>query len=246
MFQLFWEPFNTGPQFYPFSFEHLLSVLLIGLAVYSLFAFKGFYRRHDCAVRWSIAVLMGTQQLFLYAWYITSGSFTLGDSLPLYTCRLAILLCIVMMLRPKQWLIDITYFWGMVGGIIALITPDTSTFTVPHFMFLQYFIGHGLLLFSIFYMLVIKQSRITMQSLLRTTKVSLAYVAVIIPINFLLDGNYSYLNGKPVTPTLLDALPAYPIYVPILVIIMLSLFALAYVPFYYKASKNPSYAKSTI
>lgn len=231
---MFWEPFNTGRIFYPFSFEHLVGVMLIGLALYSLVAFKSFYKRHDQKVRYTVAALMFGQQFLLYAWYITSGSFNLGDSLPLYTCRLAIIISIFMMVKPKQWMVDITYFWGIVGGFIALITPDTSTFAFPHFMFVQYFLGHGLLLFSIFYMLFVKEYKITFDSLKRTMKISLAYVICIIPINFLLDGNYSYLNGKPSTPTLLDMLPMYPIYVPLLILIMLSLFSLAYIPYHFK------------
>lgn len=234
MFQLFWEPFNTGKVFLPFSFEHLLGVLFVFAMIYSIFAFKEFYIRKDELVRKCVALLMITQQVLLYSWYITSGSFSLGDSLPLYTCRLAIIISIFMMLKPKQWMIDVTYFWGIVGGTIALITPDTSTFSFPHFMFVQYFVGHGLLLFSIFYMIRIKNYAITIDSLKRNIKISLGYVLCIIPINFILNGNYSYLNGKPSTPTLLDALPVYPVYVPLLVIIMLSLFSLAYIPYHFK------------
>lgn len=230
MLNLFWGKYNTGRIFLPFSFEHLMGVVMIFLAISTLFIFKDFYKKKDIKARYIVAGAMAMQQALLYLWYITSGSFTFGESLPLYTCRIAIIVSVFMMIKPKQWMVDIAYFWGLAGGLIALITPDTSTFAFPHFMFIQYFWGHGLLLFSIFYMLGIKECTINVESLRRIIKISMWYVVIIIPFNKISGGNYSYLSGKPLTPTILDALPPYPFYIPIILMFMSAVFVLAYIP----------------
>lgn len=231
MFKMFWEPFNTGRIFIPFTAEHLLGVAFVVALIMIVFKNKEWFQRNDNTARKVIASVLFIQQFMLYAWYLTSGSFSLGESLPLYTCRIAILLSVVMILKPSQKIFDIVYFWGIIGGIVALITPDTSTFAFPHFMFVQYFVGHGFMILGIVYMLVIKNFTITECSLKRVYKISLLYIIGIIPINFLVGGNYSYLRAKPKSATLLDAFPPFPGYVPIIILIMFSLFFIAYMPF---------------
>lgn len=231
MYNLFWSSVNHGRIFKVFSMEHILGVSFVLLILFSIFQFKGCLIKKDRQVRLFMAIGLFIQQLLLYGWYISSGSFSLSESLPLYTCRIAILFSIVMLINKSYKIFEFVYFWGVVGGIIALITPDTSSFTFPHFMFDQYFLGHGLLLGAVFYMMVIHGYRVTEKSLIKTFKITVLYAICIIPINFLLKGNYSYLNGKPDTSTLLDLLPPYPYYVPIFIAIMFSFFYMVYLPF---------------
>lgn len=240
MFKMFWEPFNTGRIFIPFTAEHLFGVAFVVTMILVLFRNKEWIEKNDLAVRRFIASVLFFQQFLLYLWYLTSGSFSLGESLPLYTCRIAIILSVFMMIKPSQKLFDVVYFWGMIGGIIALLTPDTSTFGFPHFMFVQYFVGHGFMILGIAYMLLIKKLTITESSLKRVYRVTLFYILGIIPINFLIGGNYSYLRSKPETATLLDVFPPFPGYVPIIIMIMFTLFFIAYMPF--KLSEKRKYS----
>lgn len=239
MFKLFWEPINSGRAFHSFSMQHLIGILFVVLLVFIIINFKEYMIKNDKKIRYIMAFVMLSQQLALYTWYLTSGVFSFSESLPLYTCRIAILLMVVMLIKPKQWIFDITYFWGMLGALIALITPDTSTFSFPHLMFVQYFVGHGFLLASIVYMLTIKSYTINFSSLRRVCRVTLAYIICIIPINFLVDGNYSYMRFKPSTKTLLDLFPPFPGYVPIIIAIVFALFLVTYLPFYIKEKKLP-------
>lgn len=230
----FWEPFNTGRIFIPFSLEHKIALIIILFFVITCFKFKEFYKKNDLVVRRYIAIAMFLQQILLYLWYLTSGSFSLKESLPLYTCRIAIIISIFMLINPKQWMVDMVYFWGFVGAFIALLSPDTSTFAFPHFMFLQYFLGHGLLIFVSIYMKKIKEYTIDIKSFIRVLKVTLFYTVSIMIINNFLGSNYAYLNGKPSTATVLDILPPYPYYIPIMITITLVLFFVSLIPFYIK------------
>lgn len=227
----FWEPFNTGECFVAFSLEHNIALIAICILIISCFKFESFYKKNDSKISLGISFLMALQQTLLYSWYLTSGSFSLKESLPLYTCRIAIIISVFMLLKPKQWMVDLVYFWGFTGSLIALLSPDTSTFTYPHFMFLQYFVGHGFLIFTSIYMIKIKGFDINMNSFFRTLKFTAAYIIAIIPINYMTGGNYAYLSGKPQTATVLDFLPPYPYYIPIIIFFMIWIFFMALLPF---------------
>lgn len=232
-FNHFWGTEVLGKPFIPFTQPHFfgLTVVFIGIAL--LMQYKPYLieesRRRKVEIL--LASILITQQSLLYLWYITSGNFSLAESLPLYSCRLAILATIIMLLRRDEKIFDIIYYWGIAGGIIALITPDTSGFGPPHLMFIQYFVGHGTLIISIIYMMIIYGLRPSKVSLLKAYRVTSLYFVGIFFINKVVGGNYSYLNGKPDTPTLLDALPPYPFYIPVLLFAMFALFYLAYLPF---------------
>ena len=227
----FWEPFNTGRYFSAFSLEHNIALIIICLFVATCFKFEAFYKKNDRKISYLISFLMASQQTLLYAWYLTSGSFALKESLPLYTCRIAIIVSVFMLLKPRQWMVDLVYFWGFTGSLIALLSPDTSTFTYPHFMFLQYFVGHGLLIFTSIYMIKIKGFDIDIKSFFRVFKVTAVYIITIIPVNYITGGNYAYLSGKPQTATVLDFLPPYPYYIPIIIFFMIWIFFMALLPF---------------
>lgn len=227
-----WEPFNTGETFISFSLEHNIALIIICIAVFTCFKFELVYKKNDKYMSICISTCMALQQILLYSWYITSGSFSIKESLPLYTCRIAIIVSIFMLLKPKQWMVDLVYFWGFTGSLIALISPDTSTFTYPHFMFVQYFIGHGLLIFTSIYMIKIKEFNINIESFFRILKFTAIYIISIIPINYITGGNYAYLSGKPQSATVLDFLPPYPYYIPIIILFMIILFFVALIPFF--------------
>ncbi len=229
----FWGNAVTGKAFVPFTPPHFIGVLLICVSIHTLFKYESNIKqeRVQRRIEISLALLLGLQQIFLYAWYITSGNFTLSESLPLYSCRIAILATIYILLSRNHKVFEVIYFWGLVGGLVALITPDTSGFNFPHFMLIQYFVGHGTLIFSILYMVVIHGFKPNLSALFNTYKITSLYFVLIFFINKLLNGNYSYLNGKPNTPTILDSLPPYPFYIPILLGAMFFLFFVAYIPF---------------
>ena len=230
---IFWGTTVYGEKFMPFTKPHLLGILFVFMGVTLLMQARplldqsGFRKKTELF----FAATLTLQQTLLYAWYITSGNFTLAESLPLYSCRLAIIGTVFMLLTKSKRLFNIVYYWGMVGGLIALITPDTSGFGPPHIMFVQYFIGHGTLIVSILYMMLAYGYYPTKPSLKRAYKITSIYFVGVFFINKLVGGNYSYLNGKPNTPTMLDALPPYPYYVAVLLGAMFILFFIAYLPF---------------
>lgn len=232
----FWGINLTSKNFIPFNNTHIIGVLLIlfTISFLKMNSQKIKKSKNKNKIEITIASILFIQQFLLYLWYITSGSFTLAESLPLYSCRLAIIGSIYMIIKKDFKFFEIIYFWGITGCIIALITPDTSYYNFPHFMCIQYFVGHGTLLFAIYYMILIYDFKPTLSSLLNTYKVTIIYIFIVFFINKNVNGNYAYLNNKPETATILDILPKYPNYVPIIILAMFFFFLLAYLPFYKK------------
>jgi hypothetical integral membrane protein (TIGR02206 family) len=184
----------------------------------------------------TIASILIGHQISLYLWYITNGKLTLKEALPLYLCRISLILCIIMMFNKSHKIFDLLYFWGLGGASVALIFHDTSIFPFPHYIFIQFFISHGGILISVFFMIFIYDYSPTINSLIRTSIWTLIYFMFTIPINYIVDGNYCYLRYKPCfTP--LDLLPDEPIYfVPFIILGIYMLFLLMYIPFSNKLS----------
>jgi hypothetical integral membrane protein (TIGR02206 family) len=138
-----------------------------------------------------------------------------------------------MVINSSHELFDVVYFWGLGGASIALLNPDTSGFVFPHIMFVQFFVGHGCIFICIFFMIFVYEYTPNFNSLKNVFKWTLIYLILVTPLNYLVDGNYSYLKAKPMTGSPLDYLPPYPYYVPILICFMFLLFVLLYAPFYF-------------
>lgn len=181
-----------------------------------------------------IALILILHQVSLYYWYAINDKLTLQEALPLYLCRISIILSIIMMFNKSHILFDLLYFWGLGGASIALIFHDTSLYPFPHYIFIQFFVSHGEILISVFFMMFIYEYNPNKYSLIRTFKWTFIYFTFIIPINYIIDSNYCYLRYKPCF-TLLDLLPNEPMYfVPLIIIGFYLLFSLMYIPFHNK------------
>lgn len=231
--ELFWASNIQKNGFPLFSQNHLLALGIILLVLLYMFLNKDGFENEKRRNRFRkvLGFTLIAQQSLLYLWYFTSGNFTLGETLPLYTCRIAIFLCIGMLLTESYKCFELAYFWGIAGGIMALMTPDTSGFGFPHIMFVQFFVGHGGMIISIIFMILVYEYKPTKESVYRTSKWTLLYFAIVGTLNYLVDGNYSYLRAKPATATPMDILPVYPYYVPIFIAAFIASFWLFYMPF---------------
>ncbi len=120
---------------------------------------------------------------------------------------------------------------GIAGAIQALATPGIAPYNFPHFVFFQYFTSHGLIVTSAIYMTVVEGLRPTWKSMLRVFIVTNIYAGIVYSINTLIGSNYLMINYKPPSPTLLDLLPAWPLYIVYMELIGTACMLLLYLPF---------------
>ena len=231
---IFWKATNDNSVFPLFSTGHMIALfvivgIIVAMAVYAPKLRETVIRKRVARI---IGITLFLQQFLMYLWYITSGNFTIKESLPLYACRISAILCIAMMFNEKYSIFEIVYFWGLGGATQALITPDTGGFLFPHIMYLQFFVGHGGILIAVTFMIVAYEYRPTVESLKKAINWLIAYIFGVEIFNLIFKANYSYLRAKPATHSALDYLPPYPYYIPILFLIFAALFTVLYIPYF--------------
>lgn len=223
---------NQGSPFTMFSGEHLSVMLVItALTVGLPFLIK---KIDSEKITRTIAVSIGIFLLFIKI----SEPFVRGDSwqnwqneLPLHLCDLAAILTGIMLINRSYFFYELTYFWGFGGALQAMMTPSIEN-GFPHFDFLYYFIGHGLIIIGVIYATVLFKYRPVLKSIWRAFVAVVCYAALVAPINWILGTNYMYLFGKPKVQSLYDYLGPWPWYLLSLIPVALLFFFLYYSPFW--------------
>jgi hypothetical integral membrane protein (TIGR02206 family) len=148
-------------------------------------------------------------------------------------CNLSTLFIGIFLITKKRLFFEVAFFWGIGGGINALITPDIPN-SFPDPQYILFFFGHGLLIIAIAYACISLANRPTFNSVKNGICFSLITLPVIYSINKILGppANYWYLGSKPVGDSILNLFPAPPLHIPVLIIIGVILFFLIYSPYW--------------
>ncbi len=220
--------------FVAFGTGHLLALATILLLSVGLplslrkLATEGLVRR----VAVSVAILgLAHEMVRIWAW-VAIWNQRLVDGLPLHICGTGIYLTVVLLIWRPQWIYEVCYFWGLAGGLQALLTPAIP-YGFSHPFTYSFFLSHGLLIFGLFYATIAFRMRPTWRSIPRVFAITLIYAFLIVaPLNLLLDTNYMYLRGKPVTGSVLDLLGPWPWYLAGAAVFTLASFVSYYLPFW--------------
>lgn len=224
---------NSVEPFQLFSMSHVIAIaviVLINLAIY--------WRRKSLAaphvnriMRYGLAVALIAQEVSLHIWSIYDGSWSIATRLPLHLCGVSIIACSIMLCKTSYSLYEVAYFWGMGGAVQAVLTPDLGAYGFPHYRFYQFFVSHGLIITAVLFMTVVHSFRPTIQSIVKTFKVTNILLVFVALVNYATGGNYFYIAHKPATPSLLDYLGPWPWYILSLEVVGLIVFTLCYLPF---------------
>ena len=157
-----------------------------------------------------------------------------GDPLrlviPLGICPILFYVCAWMLWKRGQAVYEVAYYWTLSGTLQALITPDVPR-AFPDREYVELFASHGALILAVLYATFVFKMRPRWTSIPRVTAITVAYAAVLIPLNALLGTNHMYVNSKPPNPSLLDYLGPWPWYNLTGIGLAVVLFSLAYAPF---------------
>jgi len=155
------------------------------------------------------------------------------ELVPIHMCNLSTLFIGIFLITKKRLFFEVAFFWGIGGGINALITPDIPN-SFPDPQYILFFFGHGLLIIAIAYACISLANRPTLNSVKNGIYFSLITLPVIYFINKILGppANYWYLGSKPVGDSILNLFPAPPLHIPFLIIIGVILFFLIYSPYW--------------
>ncbi len=106
-------------------------------------------------------------------------------------------------------------------------------------------ISHGMLLIAPIYMTTVEGFRPTWKSFWRVLIGLHIYAALIYPLNLWLGTDFLYLNSKPPTMSIMNALPAWPYYLIYLELIAIATCLILYLPFIIKDWRAKAKAKVT-
>src|SRR5207237_2561466 len=100
---------------------------------------------------------------------------------------------------------------------------------LPSYPYLQDYIAHGGVVAAALVLVV--GLRIFPEHLLRVIGVTIGYTGLVGLVDLVTGANYMYLRAKPPTPTLLDVLGPWPVYIFSATLIAFVLFAILDAPF---------------
>ncbi len=150
---------------------------------------------------------------------IYNGWWNLQDNLPLHLCRISFFISMVVLLTRKQWMYEWVLFLAIPSGIHSMLTPEMTKGISTWFYFDYYFVHAGLILAPL-YLTIVMGMKSRADAWWKTILRLQIPVAIILPLNFLLESNYIYLRHKPLVdnPFLIGE---WPIYIVFLELIML-------------------------
>lgn len=151
--------------------------------------------------------------------------------LPLQLCDVGAIAISLFLFHKKMLLFEVGYFWGLGGGIQAVVTPDLQL-GFPNIDYFFYFATHGLCFVGVIYAIVVFKYRPLLKSVWRIFFITFLYAVFIFPFNLIFNTNYLFLSQKPEGTSLMDFLGPWPWYIISLIGVGFVFFLLYYSPFY--------------
>jgi hypothetical integral membrane protein (TIGR02206 family) len=227
-----------GQAFVLFGTEHITALAILTALNFFLIQFRYAKETTKNKIRWTVALILWGNEIGWHIWNVAIGKWTIQTMLPLQICSILVWLGAFMLVTKNYRIYEFMYFMGIGGAIQALATPDLGIYGFPHFRFFQTFISHGLIVTSAIYMTVVEGYRPTWKSILRVAFWMNVYVVIIFILNSAIGSNYLMINHKPEAASLLDLLPAWPMYVLYMELIGFVTVLLLYFPFAIKDFKE--------
>ena len=134
-------------------------------------------------------------------------------SVPLRLTDLATVAAAYALWSQRHWAFALTYYWGLVLSVQALISPALESPDFPHYEFLAFWAVHLLVVWAAIYLTWGRGMRPRWSSYRFVAVVTAVWAAVTFMFNIIAGTNYGFLNGKPATASLLDVLGPWPVYI---------------------------------
>jgi len=214
------------------SLQHLIP---ISLAIIFAFLFIVYSKRELTKRQQEIAlhyfgVFVALVVLGFHIYHMLFGNYDFRTDLPLYLCSLLALIIPVFTYYRKYWMYELLVFWIIAGTSQGVITPDIVE-GFPAFDYFRYWVVHLGLLIVIFYATFVFDMRPRLRSVFKSILALQVYVVVMMLLNYLVNANYSYLNHKPESASVLDYLGEWPWYLVQAQLLLIPYFLVIYLFF---------------
>ncbi|SFQ69608.1 conserved hypothetical integral membrane protein TIGR02206 [Psychrobacillus psychrotolerans] len=174
-----------------------------------------------------------------YMWLVQTGRWDWGNSLPLELCSISLIVTMVLLWTGNKKFYPFVFFAGIGGAIQAVATPVLDI-NFPHFRFFHFFYTHFGIILTALYFTWVRGYRPTFKGLIQTMVILNILLPFLFAINFIVDGNYMFLQEKPKGGSLLDFLGPYPWYVLSLEFVAIGVFCCLWLLFRNRSKQGES------
>lgn len=221
------------------SFQHVIPILFAILFCVSFirYANKKLSKSQQKSRLHFFALFVCFTVVTFHIYKISQGGYSIKTDLPLYLCSFLALIIPVFTYYRKFWMYEILLFWIIAGTTQAVLTPDISE-GFPSFNFFRYWIVHLGIIIIMLYATFVFKMKPTFKSIFKSFFALQLYIIFIMVLNFILNANYSYLNRKPESASVLDYFGEWPYYIVMVQLMLIPYFLIIYLPFYLAERKS--------
>ena len=148
------------------------------------------------------------------------GVWNIKHFLPLHFCGISGILASILMFKYSNKMAIVLFYWGIIGGCYALMTPEFDLGTSGYF-FYGYIISHASIILVSLYTILYQGFRPSRNSWMKTFFFTQLVAICIGLVNWYLESNYMYLLSPPIAqnPMIFGKWPWYLFIFEILAII---------------------------
>lgn len=144
-----------------------------------------------------IGIVLLTRVLVYHSYMMITGVWTLESSLPLQMCGITSILAGIVLIWRNQFAYEILFYWGITGAFHSFLSPEFTT-GINGYLFFDYYLSHGGIMFSALYLTIIAGMRPRKWSWFKIFLFTQLVLPTIGSVNYLLDANYMYLSEAPI------------------------------------------------
>ena len=172
---------------------------------------------------------LATNEVIWWIFRYSHEGFRFPDNLPFQLCDVTVWTTVLACLTVVPWLVEFSYFAGLAGAGMALLTPDLWS-RWPSYPAFYFFLAHGGIVIAVVVLVFGRIAPLRRGAVWRTFGMLLLYVAFLALFDGLFRTNYMYLRHKPTNETLLNVMGRWPIYLGTGMALALALFWLLWLP----------------
>jgi hypothetical integral membrane protein (TIGR02206 family) len=218
--------------------EHLIPLVLLAVAAAALCtAARRVPGPWTAVVAATIAAAIVITELSWQPYVVANHSWSTALSLPVQLCDVGGFVAAAALLWRQAVLVEVAYFWGLGGTVQALLTPDLRDH-FPSFPYLQFYATHDLVVLAALFLVIGLRLQPRAGAVRRVFLLTLAFAAVVGPIDLVTGGNYLYLRQVPAQGSLLNVMGPWPWYIAVGALLTLIVLTVLDAPFRFARSRS--------
>lgn len=163
-------------------------------------------------IRLSLGVFLLVNELIWYGFKVQKGWFLFPGNMPFQLCDLILWLTVVAMLFRLQFAFEFSYFAGLIGTSMAVLTPDLWE-PFPSYPTVYFFLAHCGIVICVLYLWASRTMQPLPGCIVRVMLALNGYAIAVGLFNWIFQTNYMYLCRKPDNASALDYFGPWPFYI---------------------------------